>query len=148
MDQGGNNYETVPALVSRMSHSQINQPEGDHRSEKSESKADRVETKAENRERGEASKHIANGDLNKDIQASTLEKRLSRKSGATGYGVASADSLLPTEAEIQKMGKQLTAQLEQAKPVAIIAQNIADNNPFHHPPQVATDATTATAPEN
>jgi len=127
-----------------MSHPQNNQPEGDHRSEKGESKADRVEAKAENRERGEAGKHIADGDLNKDIQASTLEKRLNRKSGATGYGVASADSLLPTEAEIQKMGKQLTAQLEQEKPVAIIAQNIGDNNPFHpQPGQVATDATTA-----
>lgn len=127
-----------------MTHSQ-NQPEGEHRSEKSDSKVDRVEAKAENRERGEASKHIADGDLNKDIQASTLEKRLSRKSGATGYGVASADSLLPTEAEIQKMGKQLTAQLEQEKPVAVIAQNIGDNNPFQHPsPQVTTDATTAT----
>jgi len=124
-----------------MSNSQTNQPEGDHRVDKSESKADRVEAKAENRERGEATKHIADGDLNKDIQASTLEKRLSRKSGATGYGVASADSLLPTEAEIQKMGKQLTAQMAQEKPVAIIAQSIGDNNPFHpQAPQVASDA--------
>jgi len=131
-----------------MSNSQNNHSEGDHRSEKNESKAERVEAKAENRERGEASKHIADGDLNKDIQASTLEKRLSRKSGATGYGVASADSLLPTEAEIQKMGKQLTAQLEQEKPLAVIAQNIGDNNPFHpQAPQVMTDATNAT-PDN
>jgi len=124
-----------------MSNSQTNQPEGDHRADISECKADRVEAKAENRERGEATKHIADGDLNKDIQASTLEKRLSRKSGATGYGVASADSLLPTEAEIQKMGKQLTAQMAQEKPVAIIAQSIGDNNPFHpQAPQVASDA--------
>ena len=73
-----------------------NNQQGDHnRSERSESKAERIETKAENKERGEASKHLADGELNKDIQAKTIEKRLSRKSGgATGYGVASADSLL------------------------------------------------------
>jgi hypothetical protein len=129
-----------------MSNPQNNLPEGDHRSEKSESKADRVEAKAENRERGEASKHIADGDLNKDIQASTLEKRLSRKSGATGYGVASADSLLPTEAEIQKMGKQLTERLDQEKPLAVIAQNIGDNNQFTpQQPQVMTDAASNSA---
>ena len=59
--------------------------------------------------------------------------------------MASADSLLPTEAEIQKMGKQLMAQLEQEKPLAVIAQSIGDNNPFNpQAPQVVTDATNAT----
>jgi hypothetical protein len=135
------------SLVATMTLGQNNQPESDHNhSEKSENKAERVEKKAENKERGEASKHIADGELNKDIQANTLEKRLTRKSGATGYGVAPADSLLPTDTEIQKMGKQLSAKLEQEKPIATIAQNIGDNNPFQKPsqsPQVMTDATNA-----
>lgn len=74
------------------------------RSERPEIKADRVEKKAENRERGEACNDLAKGALNKDIQTTTLEKRLSRKGGATGYGVASADSLLPLE----KTGKNKT----------------------------------------
>jgi hypothetical protein len=101
----------------------------------------RLETKVENKERSEASKLIADGDLNKDISAQTLEKRLSRKSGATGYGVASADSLLPAEIEIQKMGKQLTAKMEQEKPIAVIAQNIGDSSHLGtQQPQVMTDA--------
>ncbi len=115
---------------------------GDRSPEKPQNK---IETKAENKERGEASKQIADGELNKDISTQTLEKRLSRKSGATGYGVASADSLLPTEAEIQKMGKQLTAKMEQEKPIAVIAQNIGDRNSFNPQQPQVTDGGRASA---
>ena len=138
----GNNIKQSHGVA--MSHSQKNTPNGDQSSDRSEKQVNNAELKAENRERGEASGLITDGSLNKDIQASTLEKRLSRKSGATGYGVASADSLLPTEAEIQQLGKQLMAKLEEEKPLAIIAQNIGETNPLL--PQttpIVTDANNA-----
>lgn len=113
------------------------------RSERPENKADRIEKKAENRERGEACTDMAKGALNKDIQTATLEKRLTRKSGATGYGVPSADSLLPVEKmkgdnkidvpegiskpEYRKTVKQFEAMQQEQKPVAVIAQDVVTN---------------------
>ena len=115
--------------------------DGEHRerSEKTESKAERLEKKAENRERGEACTELASGTLNKNISAATLEKRLSRKSGATGYGVASADSLLPldkkskqkidvpegiSKAEYVAAVKQMETLQKEQKPIAVIAQGV------------------------
>ncbi len=125
--------------------------DGEHkeRSEKTESKAERLEKKAENRERAEACTELASGALNKDIQSATLEKRLSRKSGATSYGVASADSLLPLEqkpkqkndvpegvskAEYLAAVKQFEAQAKERKPIAVIAQGVEES-----PQQIKSD---------
>lgn len=108
---------------------------GDKSSERPQSK---LETKAENKERGEAAKEIADGALNKDIAAQTLEKRLSRKSGATDYGVASADSLLPKEPSKQRFveaGSPLNIRGKEYKLDELTAQSL----------DTATDASDAKA---
>jgi len=128
-------------------------------SERTESKAERIEKKAEIRERGEACTELANGALNKDIQTATMEKRLSRKSGATGYGVASADSLLPldkkskgkvtvpegiSETEYIAAVKQAEAQQQENKPIAVIAQGV-ENDPFKQSSRVVSDGGSSVA---
>ncbi len=136
-----------------------NTNDSDHkeRSERPESKTDRVEKRAENRERGEACIELANGALNKDIQAAIVEKRLSRKSGATGYGVASADSLLPldkkskgkvsvpegiSETEYIAAVKQAEAQQQEKTPIALIAQGV-ENDPFNQQSKIVSDGSSS-----
>lgn len=108
--------------------------------EATEKKSERLKKGAENKERGEASIEMAKGSLNKNIQAETLERRLSRKSGATGYGVASADSLLPLTKKTPVRNLDLPAGVEpdtyieavkhlgerqkEQTPIAIIAQSL------------------------
>lgn len=102
-DKMGGAFENRKGLKDALSHLRKGDTldaGGDKSSERPQSK---LETKAENKERGEAVKEIADGALNKDIAAQTLEKRLSRKSGATDYGVASADSLLPLDKKNEKV---------------------------------------------
>ncbi|MBX9725092.1 MAG: hypothetical protein K2X81_27055 [Candidatus Obscuribacterales bacterium] len=78
----GNIYKTAAVLL--MVHAPNNQSEGDHRSEKSESKAERVEKKAENLARGEAGHDL--GTIATKVKETRLKQYESGNSGASGIG--------------------------------------------------------------
>ena len=67
-----------------MVHASNNQPTGDHHSEKSASKADRIEKKAENLARGEASHDM--GSIAEKTKKNRLKQYESGNSGASGIG--------------------------------------------------------------
>ncbi len=86
--------------------------ESDHKgAERAESKAERIEKKAEIKGRAESSEGME--DHSKKVAVETKEKRVTRKSGVTGKfaengkpGLASADSLLPLEDPNKPKGRE------------------------------------------